>query len=77
MDTTGPCCLRAPDGEHPRLLCACILTLRYPSGSVVGFSLDEKGRPLFAFSSMSAHTGDLAADSRVSLTVTSASFKVT
>ncbi|CAN0193566.1 unnamed protein product [Ectocarpus fasciculatus] len=47
----------------------------YPSGSVVGFSLDDKGRPLFAFSSMSAHTGDLAADSRVSLTVTAATFK--
>ncbi|CAM9946282.1 unnamed protein product, partial [Laminaria digitata] len=47
----------------------------YPGGSVVGFSLDDKGRPLFAFSSMSAHTGDLAADSRVSLTVTSATFK--
>ncbi|CAM9838638.1 unnamed protein product [Pylaiella littoralis] len=47
----------------------------YPSGSVVGFSLDDKGRPLFAFSSMSSHTGDLAADSRVSLTVTSSTFK--
>lgn len=47
----------------------------YPGGSVVGFSLDDKGRPLFAFSSMSSHTGDLAADSRVSLTVTSATFK--
>ncbi|CAM9476150.1 unnamed protein product, partial [Discosporangium mesarthrocarpum] len=47
----------------------------YPGGSVVGFGLDDAGRPLFAFSSMSSHTGDLAADSRVSLTVTAASFK--
>lgn len=59
---------------HPRP--AFFVLARYPGGSVVGFSLDEKGRPLFAFSSMSAHTGDLAADSRVSLTVTSATFKV-
>ena len=43
----------------------------------MGFSLDDKGRPLFAFSSMSSHTGDLAADSRVSLTVMSATFEVT
>ncbi|CAN0404717.1 unnamed protein product, partial [Scytosiphon promiscuus] len=48
----------------------------YPSGSVVGFSLDDKGRPLFAFSSMSSHTSDLAGDSRASLTVTAANFKV-
>eukprot|EP00903_Cladosiphon_okamuranus_P021301 g19572.t1 len=47
----------------------------YPSGSVVGFSLDEAGRPLFAFSSLSAHTGDLEASSHASLTVTSATFK--
>ncbi|CAN0054500.1 unnamed protein product, partial [Choristocarpus tenellus] len=47
----------------------------YPGGSVVGFGLDELGRPLFAFSSMSSHTGDLMADSRASLTVTAASFK--
>lgn len=47
----------------------------YPGGSVVGFSLDDKGRPLFAFSSMSAHTGDLVHDSRASLTVTSATFQ--
>ncbi|CAM9705194.1 unnamed protein product, partial [Hapterophycus canaliculatus] len=47
----------------------------YPSGSVVGFSLDDKGRPLFAFSSMSSHTGDLGDDSRASLTVTAANFK--
>ena len=33
----------------------------YPNGSVVGFGLDPKGRPLFAFSTMSSHTTDLAA----------------
>lgn len=42
----------------------------------MGFSLDETGRPLFAFSSLSAHTGDLEASSHASLTVTSATFKV-
>ncbi|CAM9324584.1 unnamed protein product [Ascophyllum nodosum] len=47
----------------------------YPSGSVVGFALDDDGRPLFAFSSMSSHTRDLLSDSRVSLTVTAANFK--
>lgn len=43
---------------------------------MVGFGLDEKGRPLFAFSSLSSHTGDLEGSSRASLTVTSATFKV-
>ena len=28
----------------------------YPGGSVVGFAPDQKGRPLFSFSSMSSHT---------------------
>jgi heme iron utilization protein len=32
----------------------------YPNGAVVGFGLDDNGRPLFAFSTMSSHTTDLA-----------------
>jgi hypothetical protein len=47
----------------------------YPNGSVVGFGLDESGRPLFAFSTMSSHTNDLLEDGRASLTVMSATFK--
>eukprot|EP00607_Mallomonas_marina_P010176 CAMPEP_0182422222 /NCGR_PEP_ID=MMETSP1167-20130531/7841_1 /TAXON_ID=2988 /ORGANISM="Mallomonas Sp, Strain CCMP3275" /LENGTH=284 /DNA_ID=CAMNT_0024600075 /DNA_START=128 /DNA_END=982 /DNA_ORIENTATION=- len=47
----------------------------YPTGSVVGFSLDEKGYPFFVFSSMSAHTSDVNKDGRVSLTVTANDFK--
>ncbi|CAJ1414119.1 unnamed protein product [Effrenium voratum] len=48
----------------------------YPGGSVVGFAPDEKGRPLFCFSSMSSHTqDDLLKDKRCSLTVASKEFK--
>lgn len=47
----------------------------YPTGSVVGFSLDDDGHPFFVFSSMSAHTQDVAEDKRVSLTVMANDFK--
>ena len=47
----------------------------YPTGSVVGFSLDEHGLPFFVFSSMSAHTKDIMNDNKVSLTITSKDFK--
>eukprot|EP00612_Vaucheria_litorea_P005961 CAMPEP_0171464310 /NCGR_PEP_ID=MMETSP0945-20130129/7663_1 /TAXON_ID=109269 /ORGANISM="Vaucheria litorea, Strain CCMP2940" /LENGTH=279 /DNA_ID=CAMNT_0011991339 /DNA_START=121 /DNA_END=958 /DNA_ORIENTATION=+ len=47
----------------------------YPNGSVAGFSLDENGRPIFAFSSMSSHTSDIRADGRVSMTICAANFK--
>lgn len=47
----------------------------YPGGSVVGFAVDDHGRPLFAFSSMSTHTQDLLADKRCSLTVAAKEFK--
>ena len=47
----------------------------YPTGSVVGFALDDEGYPFFVFSSMSAHTGDVMADGRVSLTVMASDFK--
>jgi putative heme iron utilization protein len=47
----------------------------YPTGSVVGFSLDDNGNPFFVFSSMSAHTTDIAKDGRMSLTVTANEFK--
>jgi hypothetical protein len=48
----------------------------YPGGSVVGFAPDEDGRPLFIFSGMSAHTQDILADPRCSLTVAAKDFKV-
>jgi len=47
----------------------------FPTGSVVGFSLDDQGKPFFVFSTMSAHTSDIIADGRVSLTVTANDFK--
>ncbi|CAE8602766.1 unnamed protein product [Polarella glacialis] len=47
----------------------------YPSGSVVGFAPDEKGRPLMVFSSMSDHTQDLKKDSRCSITIAAKEFK--
>ena len=47
----------------------------FPTGSVVGFALDDDGLPFFVFSSMSAHTGDIVQDGRVSLTVLAADFK--
>ena len=46
----------------------------YPDGSIVGFASDEMGRPIFALSSMSGHTGDLKANGKCSLTVTAPGF---
>ena len=48
----------------------------YPSGSIVGYAPDDKGRPVFSFSTMSSHTQDIQKDPRVSLTVTVEGFKV-
>jgi len=47
----------------------------FPGGSVVGFAVDEDGRPLFVFSGMSSHTQDILADPRCSLTVADKNFK--
>jgi putative heme iron utilization protein len=47
----------------------------YPSGSVVGFAPDDEGRPVFVFSGMSAHTQDLLANPKCSLTVAAKDFK--
>jgi len=47
----------------------------FPGGSVVGFAVDDLGRPLFAFSGMSSHTQDILVDSRCSLTIASKEFK--
>jgi len=53
----------------------------YPTGSVAGFAPDEKGMPVFCFSTMSAHTTDLLKDqnspagAKASLTVMAADFK--
>ena len=48
----------------------------YPTGSVVQFAADDRGRPIFAFSSLSGHTRDLRSDPRCSLTVSSPTFRV-
>lgn len=47
----------------------------YPSGSVVGFMLDDAGLPFFSFSTMSGHTTDLMKDGKCSLTVLAKNFK--
>eukprot|EP00640_Fibrocapsa_japonica_P003250 CAMPEP_0113935316 /NCGR_PEP_ID=MMETSP1339-20121228/2474_1 /TAXON_ID=94617 /ORGANISM="Fibrocapsa japonica" /LENGTH=336 /DNA_ID=CAMNT_0000937413 /DNA_START=44 /DNA_END=1054 /DNA_ORIENTATION=+ /assembly_acc=CAM_ASM_000762 len=47
----------------------------FPSGSVVGFALEDSGMPVFSFSGISQHTQDLLVDPRCSLTVTSKDFK--
>ena len=47
----------------------------FPTGSVVGFELDDKGLPFFVFSTMSAHTKDVLKDGKVSLTVMANDFK--
>ena len=48
----------------------------FPMGSVVEYATDERGRPVFAFSSLSGHTSDVRADPRCSLTVTATGFSV-
>jgi len=47
----------------------------YPGGSVVGFSVDETGRPVFVFSGMSSHTQDVLVNPKCSLTVAAMDFK--
>lgn len=47
----------------------------YPTGSVVGFELDDDGLPFFVFSTMSAHTKDVLKDGKISLTVLANDFK--
>ncbi|EFN51899.1 hypothetical protein CHLNCDRAFT_139512 [Chlorella variabilis] len=47
----------------------------YPSGSVVEFAADSKGRPVFAFSTMSPHTADIKKDGRCSFTVMAEPFR--
>lgn len=47
----------------------------YPRGSVVEYAADTSGRPVFSFSALSGHTGDVRADGRCSFTVTSPGFQ--
>lgn len=47
----------------------------YPSGSVVEYAADDKGRPIFAFSTMSPHTADVKKDPRCSITIMADPFK--
>ncbi len=46
----------------------------FPIGSIVGFSLDEDGKPFSVLSSLSSHTADLLNDGRCSLVVTEKDF---
>mmetsp|Transcript_26662 Transcript_26662/g.41731 ORF Transcript_26662/g.41731 Transcript_26662/m.41731 type:complete len:239 (+) Transcript_26662:443-1159(+) len=47
----------------------------FPHASVLGFATDDKGRPFFCLSGMSAHTQDILNDARSSLCVTEKAFK--
>jgi hypothetical protein len=47
----------------------------YPTGSIVGFEVDENGLPFFVLSKLSGHTKDVLKDSKVSLVVTANDFK--
>jgi putative heme iron utilization protein len=47
----------------------------FPSGSVVEYAADATGRPIFSFSSLSPHTGDVLTDGRCSLTVMADGFR--
>lgn len=47
----------------------------FPTGSIVAFATDEKGRPIFVFSTMSTHTKNLQKDARASLCVTEVDFR--
>ncbi len=47
----------------------------FPCGSVVEYALTESGQPVFAFSTLSPHTGDLQTNPKASLVVTAPEFK--
>ena len=47
----------------------------FPSGSMVGFAVQDDGLPIFCFAGMSGHTKNLVKDSRAALTVTEKSFE--
>eukprot|EP01031_Cornospumella_fuschlensis_P034685 gene34686-42001_t len=47
----------------------------FPIGSIVGFWLDEEGKPFSILSSLSGHTADLRKDGRCSLLVSERDFK--
>lgn len=48
----------------------------YPAASMVAFAVDEVGRPIFSFSSISTHKHDVQADPKCSFTVAYKDFKV-
>jgi len=41
----------------------------FPNAGVIGFAVDDQGHPIFALSSLSAHTRDVMADGRVAFTI--------
>jgi putative heme iron utilization protein len=48
----------------------------YPVGSLVEYAADDRGQPVFALSTLSAHLKDLQKDPRCSLTVAATTFQV-
>ena len=47
----------------------------FPLASIVGFAVDDLGRPFFSWSGMSAHTQNIRKDGRAALCVTESAFK--
>ena len=47
----------------------------FPAGSVVEYAPDAAGRPVFSFSALSPHTGDVRADGRCAVTVRAQGFR--
>src|SRR5262249_49588160 len=73
-----PC--RPSDAERSRALlatraCGSLATISnecpgYPFASLVGYAVDDRGRPLFCLSGLAEHSRNIAADPRASLMIT-------
>lgn len=55
--------------RHGALATIAVDPASYPFGSLVGFTLDECGRPVLCLSDLAEHTANLAVDPRASLLV--------
>lgn len=71
-------CLASPSLRFGMLATVSVSsdTQGLPLGSVVEFAANDKGQPVFAVSTLSAHCADLEKDQRASLTVMSPGFSV-
>ena len=58
---------------HAHLATVGVREPGYPFGSLVGYALDDEGRPLLCLSDLAEHSANLAADPRASLLVAAAS----